>query len=179
MAGPDGALWFAEAGALNAIGRITTAGVVTNEFNTPTQPSSPLVIALGSDGAMWFTEQNTHSIGRVTSSGSFTEYPIPSGSSPLYIATGAALWFTAVNEQTGDRIGRMTTDGVVTHELPIQTSGDECSPTGISAGPDGNVWFTCELADQIGRITLPRPAPPAPPPAPVPAPVAAVPRFTG
>ena len=39
----------AVAGALNAIGRITTARAVTIEFNTPTQPSSPLVIALGSD----------------------------------------------------------------------------------------------------------------------------------
>ena len=68
----------------------------------------------------------------------------------------------------------MTTEGTVTDELPIQTPGEECSPTGISPGPDGNVWFTCELADQIGRFTLPRPAPP-----PGPVPVTAVPRFTG
>ena len=62
-------------------------------------------------------------------------------------------------------------------ELPIATSGIECSPTGITAGPDGNVWFTCELADQIGRITVPKPTPPGP--APAPAAVTAEPRFTG
>jgi streptogramin lyase len=39
-AGPDGALWFAEA-STSKIGRITTAGVVT-EFPTPTT-GSPLV----------------------------------------------------------------------------------------------------------------------------------------
>ena len=33
--GPDGALWFTEAGS-GEIGRITTAGVVTNEFALPT-----------------------------------------------------------------------------------------------------------------------------------------------
>jgi len=39
------------------------------------------------------------------------------------------------------------------------------------------VWFTCELADQIGRITVPKPTPPGPAPAPVA--VTAEPRFTG
>jgi streptogramin lyase len=82
-----------------------------------------------------------------------------------------------VNEQTGDRVGRMTRDATVTDELPIVTPADECSPTGITTGPDGNVWFTCELADQIGRITVPRPAPPVPPSAP--AAVTAERRFTG
>jgi streptogramin lyase len=82
-----------------------------------------------------------------------------------------------VNDQTGDQVGRMTIDGTVTDELPIATSDLECSPTGITAGPDGNVWFTCELADQIGRIAVPKPAPPAP--APAPAAVTAEPRFTG
>ena len=31
-----------------------------------------------------------------------------------------------------------------------------CFPTGIAAGADGNIWFTLEIGDQIGRID-PRP----------------------
>lgn len=53
----------------------------------------------------------------------------------------------------------------------------EYSPTAITSGPDANVWFTCELADQVGRITVPKPAPPGP--APVPAAATAEPCFTG
>jgi len=33
--------------------------------------------------------------------------------------------------------------------LPLATSG----PWGIAAGPDGNLWFTMQSANQIGRIT--------------------------
>jgi streptogramin lyase len=65
----------------------------------------------------------------------------------------------------------------VRRKLHIVTPDVECSPTGITRGPDGNVWFTCELADQIGRITVPKPVPPGP--APVPVAVTAGPRFTG
>jgi hypothetical protein len=62
-AGPDGALWFTER-AGNKIGRITTAGVVTNEFTVPTANSSPFGITAGPDGALWFTEYDANKIGR-------------------------------------------------------------------------------------------------------------------
>ena len=52
--GPDGNLWFTERGS-NNIGRITTAGVVT-EFPIPTANSYPSGIAAGPDGNLWFTE---------------------------------------------------------------------------------------------------------------------------
>jgi streptogramin lyase len=42
--GPDGALWFTEAGT-NKIGRITAAGVIT-EFPVPTAGSSPTDITI-------------------------------------------------------------------------------------------------------------------------------------
>src|SRR5262249_4217680 len=56
-AGPDGNLWFTD--RAGAIGRITTAGVVTRftaGLNTGAQPFS---IALGPDGNMWFTDGGT------------------------------------------------------------------------------------------------------------------------
>jgi virginiamycin B lyase len=48
-AGSDGALWFSE-GADNLIGRITTAGVVT-EDPVPTAASGPYRITTGPDRA--------------------------------------------------------------------------------------------------------------------------------
>ena len=46
--------------------------------------------------------------------------------------------------------GWITTAGAVT-EFPIPTPGsDTC---GITAGPDGNLWFTERFGNNIGRIT--------------------------
>ncbi len=66
--GPDGALWFTE-GLSNKIGRITTAGTIT-EFSIPKRDHnkfpSPTGITQGPDGALWFTEHNGNRIGRIT-----------------------------------------------------------------------------------------------------------------
>src|SRR5581483_4836356 len=69
--GPDGALWFTEQGS-NKIGRITTAGTIT-EINAAGNPG---IIALGSDGNLWFTELTGNNIARIN-------LTPPAGPSPL------------------------------------------------------------------------------------------------
>jgi hypothetical protein len=98
-------LWFTEFGG-NRIGRITTAGVIT-EYTVPTAASGPSVIAAGPDGALWFSEYDGNKIGRVTTSGAFAEYSIPTASgAPVGIVAGpdGALWFA---EQGGNKIGQL------------------------------------------------------------------------
>jgi virginiamycin B lyase len=46
------------------IGRITTAGIVT-EYRIPTDDSHPLGITAGPDSTVWFTEEYTNKIGRI------------------------------------------------------------------------------------------------------------------
>jgi virginiamycin B lyase len=47
------------------------------------------------------------------------------------------------------KIGKITTGGTITeYTLP---SGSE--PLGITAGPDGNLWFTDDGTSRIGKIT--------------------------
>ena len=111
--GQDGALWFTEeAGQTDKIGRITTSGgAVTQyvtEYPTPTSQSDPVGIAAGADGALWFTEFGVRKIGRITTSGNITEYPLPPPALPFGITAGpdGALWFT--NPGTNS-IGRITT----------------------------------------------------------------------
>jgi virginiamycin B lyase len=155
-AGPDGALWFTESGK---IGRITTAGTVS-EFPAPAGGSDG--IAAGPDGALWFTEGGANKIGRMTMSGAVSEFPtlsttsnpvgLPNSSAnPFGITAGpdGALWFT---ESLADKIGRITTAGIVSEfPLPhIQTVHD--NPEGITKGPDGALWFTEALGQRIGRI---------------------------
>ena len=62
-----------------------------------------------------------------------TEFGLRSANSGPYGITAGpdgALWFT---EQTGNRIGRMTTGGVVTNEYGLQPANRLAS--GSSAGP--------------------------------------------
>jgi streptogramin lyase len=55
------------------------------------------------------------------------------------------LWFT---EFTGEKIGRVTTSGVITE---FKISGAQ-SLVGIANGPDGNVWFTDQFTGKVGHI---------------------------
>jgi streptogramin lyase len=105
VTGPDGNIWFTEQGAVGAngsrqptfpapgrIGRITPSGRI-DEFTTPNQSypnfvSNPAGIAVGPDGNLWFTEYSFRAadtltqhggnmIGRITTTGQITEFPIP------------------------------------------------------------------------------------------------------
>ena len=58
-AGPDLALWFANAGA-NSIGRINTGGLIVTY--TGTGIDGPIGITAGPDGALWFTNETNNSI---------------------------------------------------------------------------------------------------------------------
>jgi virginiamycin B lyase len=108
--GPDGALWFT-AEHLGAIGRITASGEMQS-FAIPAAPGTfqggvgapaPRNITVGPEGALWFTDPGTNSIGRV-SGGQVTEYPIPGGEvGPTQIVSfGGELWFT---EETAIALG--------------------------------------------------------------------------
>jgi streptogramin lyase len=112
----------------------------------------PLGIAPGTDGNLWFTEYIGNKIGKITPSGSITEYVVPTpGASLAGIAAGpdGSLWFA---ERFGGKIGRITTSGAIT-EYVIPTTGS-ATPYFIAAGPDGNLWFTeFDHDNNIGKIT--------------------------
>ena len=99
---------------------------------------------------MWFTNAATLSIGRITTAGKVTNFTGTGISSPSGITAGpdGALWFTndALNSNT---IGRITTAGKVT----IYTGADINGPVGITAGPGGTLWFADNANSSIGRIT--------------------------
>jgi hypothetical protein len=68
---PDDALWFTDY-TTSAIARITTAGIFTGFYPTPTINSEPRSVIVGPDNAIWFTEQNGNNIGRISPSIVFT-----------------------------------------------------------------------------------------------------------
>jgi len=168
--GPDNKLWVAAYGSNGngeTISRVGTDGTVEATFSTPTTDSGPWDIVTGPDGALWFTEENASRIGRITTSGQITEYPLPSaGVEPRGIAVGpdGALWFT---EYLGNRIGRITTSGQIT-EYPLPDVNP--LPQKITAGADGNMWFTQFGNGKIGRIGTAQAPDPSPSPSPSPSP---------
>jgi len=72
----------------------------------------PVGIASGADGYLWFTDAAGNAIGRITTTGTISEFALPTPQSlPVNIAyaSGGTLWFTeqGMNDQTG-KIGKLT-----------------------------------------------------------------------
>jgi hypothetical protein len=130
--------------------RINPTTHVVTEFKAGiTGDTEPAGVTAGPDGNVWFTEEAGNRIGRITPSGTITEFPIPTANSqPVQIVTGSDgnLWFA---EQDSLKIGRITPTGTIT-EFPLPSPDNE--PRAIAAGPDGNIWFAMDNGD-IGRIT--------------------------
>jgi virginiamycin B lyase len=176
--GPDGALWFTQVDgdylarvrpglplrrgtgtrfprfSGNDIGRITTAGAVT-EFPASTLGPA-LNITAGPDGALWFTEYNA-AIGRISTSGTIAEFPTPAqltGDEGIAPGSDGAVWFAGLG---GNAIGRITVTGTISG-LPVPTAGP--FPEVLAAGPDAAIWFTEGQHNAggrgwIGRVQVP------------------------
>src|SRR5262249_26563880 len=107
--GPDGNIWFV--GSVQGIpsgyvGRITPDGRIA-EWRIPAAHSAPFGIVAGSDGALWFREQEGNAIGRIPTAGAITQFRLPAlDSQPSGIANGpdGTIWFS---EGQGDRLGRI------------------------------------------------------------------------
>jgi streptogramin lyase len=163
--GPDGNLWFTDVGKTPAIGRITPAGVIT-EFTQGLGPdAAPNSIATGADGNVWFTD-GAGAIGLITPQGHITEFTqgLSTTASPTEITAGpdGDMWFT---DDSTPAIGKITPSGVITEYTSYFASASSASvakplakppphiPSGIAAGPDGDVWFTDISSHAIGLMT--------------------------
>lgn len=132
--------------------RVDQPGTLTNTFPVPDAKG----IVSGPDGNLWVTQSgSTNAIGRLTTSGALTEYPLPTAKAdPLYITRGndGNLWFT---ERAASKIGRITTAAVITeYATPTPNSGpfDIASLPGECGPGHGDIWFTESTANKIGRM---------------------------
>ena len=109
-AGPDGNLWFTErtgpVGYAGQMARINPTTHVVTEFTAGiTGDTEPDGVTAGPDGNVWFTEEAGNRIGRITPSGTITEFPIPTADSqPVAIVTGSDgnLWFAEQDSRRSD-----------------------------------------------------------------------------
>jgi streptogramin lyase len=133
------------------------AALTITEVPVPQPSSGPTGITTGPDGNIWFTEYYDNSIATYNiSTGKIKRFHLSEvNARPAGIVTGpdGNLWFT---ESLADKIGRITTAGVIT-EFPLAVSGSD--PIGIISGPVGKLWFTeldnnkiAAISTQTGKI---------------------------
>ena len=157
--GTDGALWFAETTAAGKpeIGRITTAGVITQittGFSTGAQIHA---LAEGVGGTIWFSDTGTKAIGEVSPSGQVTEIPagtdgLNAGSAPydMVTAPNGTVWFEDIGSPPG--VGAISPSGQIS-EYP-DTSGMPLAPRDLTVDAQGNAWYTRQSGMGIGEVKL-------------------------
>jgi streptogramin lyase len=109
--------------------------------------SNPFGLTAGPDGNLWFTDQTSGKVGKVTPSGTIAEYATE-GNEPEGIASGpdGNLWFV---EHSVRNVDHITTAGAVTTYKLTRSS---TSNVGIAEGSDKNLWFTESATGYIGVI---------------------------
>jgi streptogramin lyase len=152
--GADGDLWFAE-NANNAIGKIAPSTGTITTYPLPlgaAMQAEPDCVIEGSDGRVWFWDENKGILGAITTGGTVTEYPgaLPSTAYVAGITSGADgnIWAADGNVNAIDKV---STAGVLLGTYPIPTPN--ASVFYLAPGPDGNVWFTEFNTSKIGRVT--------------------------
>jgi streptogramin lyase len=142
--GPDGNVWFVEGPPANKLGRITSAGVIT-EFAVP-GATNLFAIGLGPHKNLWLADYAGKLI-RVR----FPIEEVPGRYLPFqpsgfdFNATGDVVFFT---DKSG--VGTVDFGGAWTVTSPPTSSSE---PFQIVRGPDGAFWFTEYAAAKIGRTT--------------------------
>jgi hypothetical protein len=97
-------MWFADSSG--AIGQVSPAGAIIERTRGLHTGSSPVAVAPGADGDMWFTDEGeTAAVGRVTGAGVIREFSdgVTGGSEPAAIAPAADgdMWFTDEGSAAG------------------------------------------------------------------------------
>jgi virginiamycin B lyase len=135
--GPDGNIWFTERSA-NMIGRISGSNPgATTEFPLAGGATSPDLIVVGPDNALWWTQGT--SVGRMVPSNPAGVQTF--GGLGIIQARGIAvgpdgnLW---VSDAGGNQVHRITPAGTAA-SLPIPLPMG-VNARGIARGADGNMW---------------------------------------
>jgi sugar lactone lactonase YvrE len=123
-------MWFTN-DSNNSIGRITTAGVVTNY--TSSSIRNPNAIAAGPDGALWFTNSGNDSIGRITTGRSEPPAIISSDSASATAGSG----FTFTVSTTGSSVPAITETGTLPTGLTFLNNDNGTATVSGSPGASG------------------------------------------
>jgi len=133
-----------------------------------TASAAPTGITAGPNNTVWFTETGTSQIGEInTTTATLTNAAFLTNVSatnymPVGIAQGSDgnIWFT-MQVVAGATAGTLPRIGVIHPTTSVVNSeiiggAPNYVPVSITAGPDGNLWFTMDVAMGAAAGTLPR-----------------------
>jgi len=147
---------------------VTAQTIAIGAYETPTRDSEPFAITAGPDyksdgllrpGRSPSTRSNGSFIGRITTAGAISYYPLGTdyyGFDPSGITPGPD---GALFPVSSDRNGQIKTGGPMGRcGLPALSSGGlgriaGVWAEGIASGPDGDIWFTEAGGNNIGHMT--------------------------
>jgi streptogramin lyase len=148
---PDGTPWFTErcegargggASSKASLSHIDAGGKVLHHPIAGT--NHPITLAIGPEGTVWFGAwgyYRANRVGRLTTSGRLSEFPIPHGS-PYSIAAGpeGRLWFGSFHGAHARYLDSIGVGG----DLGVPICADptcNLEPTGMTRAPDGSLWY--------------------------------------
>jgi virginiamycin B lyase len=126
--------------------------VIIKEWEVPTSNSRPHDPAIAPDGSLWYTGQQSNTLGRLDpKTGKIKEYPLKiqnSGPHGLVADKGGNIWFTANYK---GYIGKLIplTGEVIEYPLPNPAARD---PHSLVFDQQGLLWFTVQDGNFVGRL---------------------------
>jgi len=146
---PDGTVWYTAQGA-GALGRLDPRTGTVQQIPLG-EGSAPHGVIVGPDGAAWVTDGGLNAIVRVDPASSAVKtYPLPQADGYANLNTaafgkGGILWFTGQNGIYGSL-------DPATGKVTVYEDPEGRGPYGITATPDGTVYYASLAGSHIARI---------------------------
>lgn len=146
---PDGTVWYT-AQRTGALGRLDPATGKTIDVPLGAG-SAPHGVIVGPDGAAWVTDSGLNAIVRVDpSDNEVKRFPLPVDRANANLNTAAfdrqgTLWFTGQNGVYGRLF-------IATGAMDVYDAPRGRGPYGITATPDGAVWYASLAGNHVARV---------------------------
>ena len=126
--------------------------VLIQEWEVPTPNSRPHDPAVGPDGSLWYTGQQSNTLGKLDpKTGKIKEYPVripQSGPHGLIADKEGNIWFTANYKGYIGKLNPLTGQ-VIEYRMPDPAASD---PHSLVFDQKSILWFTVERGNFVGSL---------------------------
>lgn len=131
------------------IGIYNAVANTVSDVATLTPNAGPTMIVQGPDGALWFTENNVAKLGRLSTSGTMSEYSLTPAASATGLVVGLDnnLYFL---DPAQNKFGQFNPLTLKVTEFAIPAPN--ATPVDMTIGQDSRIYFTEQGANKIGQI---------------------------